>query len=116
MVASAAGPTVPAWLNEGLATALEPGGADWAAAQLQSSPARVPLGQLTRGFGGLSSVQARAAYAQSALAVKSLINQYGADRVVDLMRAMGRGIPFGDAFRRSLSTRLDEFAAEFAAR
>ena len=116
MVASVAGPTVPAWLNEGLATALEPGGTEWAAAQLQSSPARVPLAQLTRGFGALATVHARAAYAQSALAVKSLLDEQGADKVVGLLQAVGRGVPFGEAFRQSISTTLDEFATEFASR
>ena len=116
MVASVAGPTVPAWLNEGLATALEPNGTEWAVAQLQSSPARVPLAQLTRGFGGLSFVQARAAYAQSALAVKSLLDQEGAARVMNLVQAVGRGVPFGEAFRQSVSATPDQFAAEFAAR
>lgn len=116
MVASVAGPTVPAWLNEGLATALEPNGTEWAVAQLQSSPARVPLSQLTRGFGGLSFVQARAAYAQSALAVKSLLDQEGAARVMKLVQAAGRGVPLGEAFRQSVSVPPDQFAAKFAAR
>src|SRR5690606_19588527 len=34
-VAAIAGPGVPAWLNEGLATALEPGGPEWASAHLE---------------------------------------------------------------------------------
>jgi tetratricopeptide (TPR) repeat protein len=114
MVASAAGPTIPAWLNEGLATALEPGGAEWAEAQLQASPARVQLAQLARGFRGLSSGQARAAYAQSALAVKWLLDQQGAASVVSLLQAVGRGVPFAEAFHQSVSTTLEEFASRFA--
>jgi len=116
MVAAVSGPTVPAWLNEGLATALEPGGTEWAEAQLKSSPARVPLTQLTRGFRGLSGGQARAAYAQSALAVKSLLDQQGAARVVTLLQAVGRGVPFAEAFHQSVALTLDEFASQFAAR
>lgn len=116
MVASAAGPAVPAWLNEGLATALEPRGPEWAASQLQESPVRVQLSQLARGFGGLSSDEARAAYAQSALAVKALLDQHGASKVMSLVQAVGRGVAFGEAFRQTVSTTLDEFAAEFAGR
>ena len=116
MVASVAGPAVPAWLNEGLATALEPGGPESPSARLQESLVRVPLAQLTRGFGGLSPVQARAAYAQSALALKALMDRHGATRVMNLVQAVGRGMPVAEAFRRTVSTTLDEFAAEFAAR
>jgi tetratricopeptide (TPR) repeat protein len=116
MVATAAGPTVPAWLNEGLATALEPEGTEWAEEQLRASSVRVPLAQLTRGFRGLSAAQARAAYAQSALAVKSLLDRQGSAGVVRLLQAVGRGVPFAEAFHQSIATTLDEFATQFAAR
>jgi tetratricopeptide (TPR) repeat protein len=116
MVAVAAGPTVPAWLNEGLATALEPEGPRWAEEQLRATSVRVPLAQLTRGFRGLSAAQARAAYAQSALAVKGLLDQQGAASVVALLQAVGRGVPFAEAFHQSVATTLDEFATRFAAR
>jgi tetratricopeptide (TPR) repeat protein len=116
MVASVGGPTIPAWLNEGLATALEPGGTQWADAQLQASSTRVPLAQLGRGFRGLSAGQARAAYAQSALAVKSLLDQQGAASVVNLLQAVGRGVPFAEAFHQSIATTLDDFARQFASR
>jgi hypothetical protein len=116
MVAAMAGPAIPAWLNEGLATALEPGGTEWAQAQLQASPARVPLAQLARGFRGLSAVEARAAYAQSALAIRALFDQQGADSVVNLLQAVGRGVPFTQAFKQSVAISLEEFSARFADR
>jgi len=71
---------------------------------------------LTRGFRGLSAGQARAAYAQSALAVKGLLDRQGAASVVALLQAVGRGVPFAEAFHQSVATTLDEFAAQFAAR
>ena len=47
IVAAIAGPTVPAWLNEGLATALERNGAEWAdeVAAASAAPPVVELPQ-----------------------------------------------------------------------
>lgn len=114
IVAHVAGPTVPAWLNEGLATALEPGGLAWAESLLGTTATRVPFAQLTRGFRGLSLGEAKPAYAQSALAVKSLLDRHGAAGVMALLRTIGGGVPFAEALRLTLSISLEEFAATTA--
>jgi hypothetical protein len=111
MVAGLAGPTVPAWLNEGLATALEPGGVEWAQNELSRSRERVPFSQLTGGFRGLSPAEARLGYAQSAMAVKGLLDQHGASGVSALLGAMGRGVPLAEAFQQTVATTLEEFFA-----
>lgn len=112
VVAHVAGPTVPAWLNEGLATALEPGGLAWAESLLDTTATRVPFAQLARGFRGLSLGEAKPAYAQSALAVQSLLDRHGAVGVMGLLRAIGGGVPFADAFQQALSLSFEEFAAD----
>ena len=114
MVAQVAGPTVPAWLNEGLATALEPGGLAWAQSLLDATATRVPFEQLARGFRGLSLGEAKPAYAQSAIAVKSLLDRHGAAGVMGLLRAIGGGVPFAEAFHQALSVSFEEFAASAA--
>lgn len=111
VVAHVAGPTVPAWLNEGLATALEPGGLAWAKALLDTTPTRVPFEQLARGFRGLSLKEAKPAYAQSALVVKTLLDRHGAAGLMALLRGIGGGLPFEDAFREALSVSFEEFAS-----
>lgn len=114
MVAQVAGPTVPAWLNEGLATALEPGGLAWAESLLGTTATRVPFEQLARGFRGLSLGEAKPAYAQSAIAVKSLLDRHGAAGVMGLLRAIGAGVPFAEAFHQALSASFEEFASSVA--
>jgi hypothetical protein len=111
MVAQVAGPTVPAWLNEGLATALEPGGLEWAESLLDTTATRVPFEQLARGFRGLSLGEAKPAYAQSAIAVKTLIDRHGVVGVMGLLRAIGGGLPFAEAFQQALAVPFEEFAA-----
>ncbi len=49
-------------------------GGQWADAELQRSAERIPWARLAEGFEGLSSAQARLAYAQSAAAVQALLD------------------------------------------
>jgi hypothetical protein len=70
----------------------------------------VPFAQLQRGFRGLSASQARVGYAQSTLAVKGLLDRHGTAAVTSLLHAIGRGVPFAEAFRQTLSTTFEDFA------
>jgi len=110
IVAGIAGPTVPAWLNEGLATALERDGAEWAE-EMRSDARSVLFSELPRGFRNLMPSEARAAYATSTRVVHRLLDQHGAAAVVRLLRGIGRGLPFSEAFHESMGTTLDAFVS-----
>ena len=59
IVAGLGGRTVPAWVNEGLATALEPAGTAAVEAALREAGDRPALSALHRGFGGLAQPRRR---------------------------------------------------------
>ena len=109
VVASVAGNRAPAWLNEGLATALEPDGLEWTSRVLVSQASRLPVESLDTGFGGLDPEDAALAYAQSARAVKRLLDLRGAPAVTMLLQALGRGTPFEAAFQQHVYMRAEDF-------
>src|SRR5262249_36057428 len=74
VVRSIAPSGVPAWLNEGLAVAFEASGASWSRNELSKTKTRIEPGRLSNGFSGLSSTDARVAYAQSAAAALELLD------------------------------------------
>jgi tetratricopeptide (TPR) repeat protein len=111
IVAMLAGPAVPAWLNEGLASVMEPGGAKGAAAVLARTAERLPLVALEERFSGLPEAMVPVAYAQSAHAVQRLIDLRGPQAVTSLLRALGEGEPFEAAFERRAGMSLDAFGA-----
>jgi tetratricopeptide (TPR) repeat protein len=109
IVAMIGGPGVPAWLNEGLASVLEPTGE---AAQPISQRGAEPtpsLARLERGFGRLSAEQARSAYARSAAAVRKMMQLRGTYAVVSLLEDLGRGASFDSAFQQRMAIRYEEF-------
>jgi hypothetical protein len=99
---------VPAWLNEGLAAALE-----------RSEPRRtdseagmaMPLGALQTGFGRLTGAQAAAAYATSARAARRLLDEAGGVAVANLLRDVGEGAAFDAAFLHRIQRTLADFEA-----
>ena len=111
LVQSLAPRRVPTWLNEGLAVFFEPNGAAWADEQLAQAPARPPLQRLTAGFGDFSGAEARTAYAQSAGAVRAMIELAGAPALAALLQDLGRGDAFEAAFERHMSSSYAGFAA-----
>jgi hypothetical protein len=111
VVSTMAGPTVPTWLHEGLAVNLEAGGGAWADELLARTPTRVPLSRLTRGFGGMSGEQALVAYAESAVAVKKMVDLRGMPAVVSLIQGLGRGSTFESAFQQAIFMRFEDFDA-----
>ena len=109
MVSTLAGPTVPTWLHEGLATTLEPGGGEWTERVLAGTTTRLPLSRLSRGFLGMNTDAALLAYAESTAAVQRIIALRGMPAVVSLIQALGRGIPLETAFQQSVFMQLDDF-------
>jgi predicted dehydrogenase len=101
---------VPAWLNEGLAAALETPGVD-AAEYRQASGPRVPLTALTTGFGRLSGGDAQRAYATSAMAARRLLDEAGGFAVANLLRDLGSGEDFNAAFLHRIQRSFVDFQA-----
>jgi tetratricopeptide (TPR) repeat protein len=99
---------VPAWLNEGLATALESGNLDWAEQQAARQPP-VPLRVLQSGFGRFTGAQAQLAYATSALAARRLLDEAGGFAVANLLRDLGEGVPFDAAFLHRIQRPFADF-------
>ena len=102
------GRSVPAWLNEGLATALEPPDPT---ADLTTPTAKwADLSRLHRGFADLSRREAEVAYSLAAQAVRRLLDQHGAVTIVGLLEDLGRGAPFATAFEQRTTIRYEDFA------
>src|SRR5262249_13540128 len=111
VVAMLGGPRVPVWLNEGLATALEPGGVEQADAGLAAVKVRPRLPQRHDSFSGLDAAQARLAYAYSTHAVRRIIELRGPSAVVGLLRDLAGGVDFSTAFGKNVQMRYEEFDA-----
>jgi tetratricopeptide (TPR) repeat protein len=111
LVAMVGGRTVPAWVNEGLATVLEPAGTREAEAPLARTGERPALSKLHRSFIRLSKRDAEIAYASAARGVRRLIEQRGTAAVVALLEDLSRGAPFAAAFQQRIAMRYEDFAA-----
>lgn len=110
------GRNVPVWLNEGLATILERGGAEESEQVLAatSGRSRPGLHQLHRSFAGLSGGDAQVAYALSARAVRRMMELQSPSAVVALLQDLGRGATFANAFHQNIGMRYDDFQAMIA--
>lgn len=108
VVATLGGRNVPVWLDEGLASMLEPGGGADEAGPVRAR-ARLPLTRLERGFARLSAEEAQGAYAKSAAAVRRMVQLRGAPAVVTLLQDLGRGASFGSAFYQRIAMRYEDF-------
>jgi hypothetical protein len=89
---------VPTWLNEGLATALEADSLGWARDRVARASAPMSLTTLRSSFGRLTGDQAQLAYATSALAVSRLLDEAGGFAMTNLLRDLGDGVDFEEAF------------------
>jgi len=110
LITSVGGRAVPAWLNEGLASVLEPAGSGDVEAMLGTA-ATPELTKLHRSFVDLSRRDAEVAYASSARAVRRLLDQHGAPALVALLQDLARGETFDRAFQLRIAMRYEEFAA-----
>ena len=111
VVAMVGGRAVPAWVNEGLATVLEPAGSQDVEAAPARTRARPALSKLHGGFAGLSRRDAEIAYASAASAVRRLLERRGPAALVALLEDLSRGAPFAGAFQRRMAMRYEDFAA-----
>lgn len=116
VVASLAGRGVPAWVNEGLAVVLEPGGLATAQRIIAAARSRPPLAQLHSGFGNLADAQAQLAYAESAVAARAMLDARGPSAVLMLLRDLGAGAAFSTAFHQRIGVRYEEFQDAVARR
>ncbi|MGE4068934.1 MAG: tetratricopeptide repeat protein [Vicinamibacterales bacterium] len=117
LVHSLAGRAAPTWLNEGLATVMEEeGSVDWARRQVQRDGRRVALADLPRSFRGLDADDATLTYAVSALAAARLLDEAGGAAVANLLRDLGEGVAFDDAFLHRIQRPFADFAAGLAGR
>ena len=113
VVHSVAAGGVPAWLNEGLAAALESGGADRARKAVARGTI-VPLSQLGRSFESLPASAVPAAYAGSALAVLEILDRVGPSRLMGLLADLGAGVDFDRAFTSWVQMPFADFEREWA--
>jgi tetratricopeptide (TPR) repeat protein len=98
---------VPAWLDEGLAAALERG----SPRETPPVEARVPLRTLEKSFGRLSDRDVERAYAFSAFAVRRLLDDAGGFALTNLLRDLGDGVPFDAAFEHRMQRAFTSFEA-----
>jgi tetratricopeptide (TPR) repeat protein len=70
-------PRVPGWLNEGLATFLEPGDHGWLMARLRGAGGMIPLSELDGAFQTTNGDEALLAYAQSYVGARILAERLG---------------------------------------
>jgi len=110
LVAMLGGRSVPAWLNEGLATVLEPAGSEEAEAPLAHTRVRPDLSKLHQSFVELSRRNAEVAYASAARAVRRLIEQHGANAIVALLQDLAQGANFPSAFQQRIDMPYEDFA------
>jgi len=103
------GRTVPAWLNEGLATVLEPAAAIDVTATTERANRRLGLAKLHASFVGLSRPDAEIAYASAARAVQRLIDQKGTAALVMMLEDLLRGAPLASAFQARTGMRYEDF-------
>ena len=110
------GRNVPVWLNEGLATHLERGGAEESERVLAATSGRPRPGlhQLHRSFANLSGADAHVAYALSAKAVRRMMDLRSAAGIVTLLQDLGRGMAFATAFQQNIGVRYEDFQAMIA--
>jgi hypothetical protein len=111
LVARLGGPSVPSWLNEGLAVQFEPGGLDDATRALTRATEIPPLRELHGTFAQLNAAQAAVAYAESAVAVRRMVDLRGPAAIVILLKDLAAGVPFATAFHQRIAVPYDEFDA-----
>ncbi|HJR61819.1 MAG TPA: tetratricopeptide repeat protein [Vicinamibacterales bacterium] len=100
---------VPQWLNEGLAMNFDGTDLDAQVERARSADPPHALTTLERSFAGMDGPAAARAYAQSAAAVKRLLDEAGAPAVVGILTDLARGLPFPEAFERNVNIKYLEF-------
>lgn len=113
-VRAAAPRNVPVWLDEGIASLVEPRGVAWAREDVRAAGRLLPHGRLQTGFRGMDGADAQLAYAQSALLVAALVERHSLGALNSLLADLGRGVPFEQAFASRMFQPWSVFASRFA--
>ena len=100
---------VPVWLNEGLAMTFDGTDVDAMAARLERTSRRLDISVLARSLDTLGNDEAALAYAQSAVAVRTLIREAGAAAVVAILTDLGRGVSFREALEHRANLPYADF-------
>ena len=114
VVRTAAGHGVPAWVNEGLASFLEPGDKTWVGRALKSSSERISLDDLVEGFGAYDGQTALLAYAESHVAAELLVQRLS-PYVGAFLQLLGNGHTVDQALSRH-GVQPEAFHAEWRKR
>jgi len=109
LVKSLAPRGVPTWVDEGLAVVFEMGDLKWAERLARQAPFLVPLPRLHDGFLSLPADQVPLAYAESALAVRMLIERGGIPALTALLQDLAEGQEFTQSFERRVFLSYPEF-------
>jgi len=113
LVKSLAPRRVPTWVDEGLAVVLETGDLKWAERLARQAPSLIPLPRLHDGFLSLPADQVPLAYAESALAVRMLIERGEALSLASLLQDLAQGRDFAEAFERHFYLSYSDFHSDF---
>jgi tetratricopeptide (TPR) repeat protein len=114
VVRTAAPTGAPAWINEGLASYLEPGDKGWAMRVLESSDDRIPLEDLVESFSGFDGPTALLAYAESQVAAELLVERLK-PHVGAFLQLLGNGHTVDQALSRH-GVQPEAFYAEWRRR
>ncbi|MBA2302004.1 MAG: tetratricopeptide repeat protein, partial [Acidobacteria bacterium] len=109
LVRSIASRGVPQWLNEGLAMNFDGSSLPAHLARVEEARSRHALTKLEGSFAGMESAAAALAYAQSAAAVRRLIDDAGSAAIVGILTDLARGFGFPEAFERNTNISYLEF-------
>lgn len=107
--------TPPVWLDEGIAVNNQQDGDPFLAqalAEAARANALLPLRTLESGFPA-DPDQALLSYAESAGAVRFLLDRYGAQRVNTLLRSFQGGVTYDDALAGALGTTTDRLDTDW---
>ena len=90
VIHNAGGASVPAWINEGLASYMESTDRTWVPQVLRRADGRISMEDLTEGFGEFDGNTALVAYAESLVAGQLLCERLGAN-LGPFLQMLGRG-------------------------
>ena len=111
LIRSLATRNLPTWLNEGLASVLESDDLTWATRTVDKVGRMPPLQRLVPPFAKLTNAEAQFAYAASAVAARRLLDEAGGVAIANLLRDLGEGRDFEEAFLHRIQRSLSDFEA-----
>jgi hypothetical protein len=114
VIRTAAPTGVPTWVNEGIASYLEPGDKSWVTQTLNAASERIPLSDLEEGFDSFDGETALLAYAESHVAAQLLVERLS-PYVGAFLQLLGNGHTVDQALSRH-GVQPDQFHAEWRRR